>query len=168
MRVWVYVPTALALGAAAFFATTAIASDLPKEGTFKLVGNAHGTGKIMPPGNPADVGLWEEMGKAQIAELLVNDGEMRCFGISETINGVHKTPNGYCFITAKDGDQLVLRINDVADPHSISVYKCSGDLIIGTGKYKGIVGTVTFAAHTSSEVTGYTNHIDGQGNYKIP
>jgi hypothetical protein len=98
----------LALGAATFFATTAVAGDLPKERTFSVAGMASGNWKVVPEGSPWFVGLWDENGKIT-GEGLLKDMSWRCFGVPESIAIPFKT-SGYCTGTDQDGERVLFRI----------------------------------------------------------
>jgi len=166
MRGWVDLSSALALGAAAFFAASAVAGDLPKEGAFSI--GSLGTGKFqeMPPGNPAMVGIWDETRKST-SEGLLKDMEWRCFGASEVTDGF-KTPNGYCVGAAQDGDQVVFRITTEKPSFGSEVERESGVSIAGTGKYKGIVASYKDICQIIGPANAYRARCLGEGTYKLP
>jgi len=86
MRGSIYRSSALALGLATILATTAIASDLPKQGTFSVASKASGSYQEIPPANRSQVGVWDETGKI-IGDGLLKDVAWRCFGMPEITGG---------------------------------------------------------------------------------
>jgi hypothetical protein len=168
MRAWAYRLSALALGFATIFATTARASDLPKQGTFSVASKATGSYQEIPPRNPSEVGVWDETGKI-VGDGLLKDMAWRCFGMPEIIDGNFKDMIAYCVGTAQDGDQVVFGTKWEKTTILAVSAQVSGYSIDGTGKYEGIVATYKAKCYFGGMgITNYTDDCDGQGSYKLP
>jgi hypothetical protein len=167
MRLQAHLSSALALGAATFFATMAIASDLPKQGTFSVASKATGSFQTFS-GYPSEVGVWDEPGKI-IGDGLLKDMAWRCFGMPEYVDGNFKDMTGYCVGTAPDGDQVVFGTKWEKTTILAGSAKVSGYSIAGTGKYEGIVAAYKADCYFGGAgLLVYTDDCDGQGSYKLP
>jgi hypothetical protein len=168
MRLWAHLSSALALGAATSFATMAIASDLPKQGTFSVASKATGSFPVISQVDPFDVGVWDEPGKI-VGEGFLKDIAWRCVGIPEIIDGKFKDMAGYCVSTDSDGDQVVFGTKWEKTLIFDMYAQVSGYSIAGLGKYAGIVATYKANCFFGGKgITDYTDDCDGQGSYKIP
>jgi hypothetical protein len=168
MRAWAHLSSALALGAATFFATMAIASDLPKQGTFSVASKATGSYQGIGHVDPIDVGVDDETGKI-VGDGLLKDMAWRCFGMPEFIDGNFKDNVGYCVSTAPDGTQVIFGIKQEKRTQFAESAQVSGYSIAGSGKYAGIVATYKAnCLYSGRSPLDYTADCDGQGSYKLP
>jgi len=162
--------SAVTLAAAMLFATTAMAADLPKEGTFSHATYHFGTWKGTMVGKGQFLGSWDHNGLS-IGNGITDHLSWHCWGLSETQNGINQG-NGYCVATDPDGDQI--GGTTVAEKYASNAKTFRGlaTFTAGTGKYAGISGSFTYVCHgnefkAAAEGT-YLAHCDGQGSYKLP
>ena len=80
-------------------------------------------------------------------------------------SGIGDSFTGYCLFTDKDGDKFVEPINRQA-----GATKGTATLTGGTGKYKGIEGSLEFQDVVLAETApGHYNNIGKNiGSYKLP
>ncbi len=159
--------SAVALAVATFFTTTAIAGDLPKEGTFSVANQTSGSYKQHTTVNNSYGGVWYETGKI-VGDGILKDMAWSCFGMPEFIDGTFKNYKGYCVGTAQDGDQVVFRITVETSPVLAASSQVSAYSTEGSGKYKGIVATYKATCVSGGTPIGYTKDCNGEGSYKLP
>ncbi len=168
MQLWAHLSSALALGAATIFATMAIASDLPKQGTFSVASKATGSYQGIGHIDPIDVGVDDETGKI-VGDGLLKDTAWRCVSMPEFIDGNFKDNVGYCVSTAPDGAQVIFGIKQEQRTQFADSAQVSGYSIAGSGKYAGIVATYKANCDfVGKSPLDYTDNCDGQGSYKLP
>lgn len=168
MPSWAYLLSALTLGATTAFATTAIASDLPKQGTFSVASKAKGAYQEISQVSPIEVGVWEETGTIG-GEGLLKDMMWRCVWMPEVSNGSYKDMVGYCVSTSPEGDQVVFGTKW----QSMTIFSPSAQVvgysIAGNGKYSGIVANYKANCEIfGGAITDFTDTCDGQGSYTLP
>lgn len=151
------------LGALLAFVPPSSAEDLPKQGSFAVTYSAAGT-------------LTRTIDFADGTKVVANEARMIATndagqGIFHNATGeclgvrAGDSRNGYCVFTDKDGDKFV-------EPWNIApgAKKGTATLGPGTGKYKGIDGTLEWEVVTSlPAATGTYNFIGKKrGTYRLP
>src|SRR5271165_4915733 len=170
MRPRTCLPSAFALSIAVFIGTSAIAAELPKEGSFKGFYSASGTLKPVPLGKERVFLVYDENG------LSVTDGFLdrmtwHCWGLGEYGNGMGQE-HGYCVMTDPDRDQIGMSWGTEKHAAGQKDLTTKSTLIGGTGKFAGISGTITVVHHGNE----FRTAVDGtfvtydtiEGNYKLP
>jgi hypothetical protein len=135
----------LAVAATMALGATALAADLPKEGTFSGTFSSAGTYKAYPVGKDRTLVTWDENG------LSVGNGAFdhmtyHCFGLANIANGMEQD-QGYCVGTDPAGDQVVVEPAGEKRPTSAKSFGEIGTITAGTGKYTGISGGYTAVNH---------------------
>jgi hypothetical protein len=148
---------------------TAMAADLPKEGTFSGTYSAIGTGKLIKVGDRS-LYIFDENG-IQVANSVPEHMTFHCWGTSETANG-EAVNQGYCVASDPSGDLMEGTFND-KHKQGDKVFKGLFSLVAGTGKYNGITGTCPNEHHGMemfrpvAEGT-YVSYVTFACNYKLP
>jgi hypothetical protein len=159
------------LGAAIFFGATALAADLPKEGTFNGTFYGVATIKATPIGKERVLVALENNGMT-IGTGLIDHMGWHCLGTVDTTRGMAEW-NAYCVGADLSGDQVAL---DLASDGRYSVEaksaKFSGKWTTGTGKYTGISGAYSGECLQNAfrplvEGTGLDS-CTVHGDYKLP
>ncbi len=162
---------ALTLTAAMTFGATAMAADLPKEGTFNATYSAFGTIKVTTIGKERVMFVFDENGLTR-SDGFLDHMTTHCWGMAEFVNGVG-APHGSCVSTDPDGDQISIdfahekwRTLNEKNAHA------SATITAGTGKYTGITGGWTYVAHVNEFRTAvegtYAVDCTNSGSYKLP
>jgi hypothetical protein len=151
---------AVALGAAAFSAIPAIATD---EGTVAAKITSTDTPlKIIPVGKSGDrVFVEEEQGTIE------RDGDThpwRCVWTTLEDQSYAFDARGYCIETDQQGDQIVFKTTSKG---SGGAGNDAEEVTTGTGKFAGITGKITFTCQFAGGIN-YTASCDAQVNYKMP
>jgi hypothetical protein len=158
--------SAVAAVAAALFATTAIADEIPKEGRF--------TSKVTTTGSLLQANF---VGKGNAVNVYEENGTVEGSGGSHKIHCVvlvpfiHDTvvePHGYCIETDQDGDQIVARTTSGTRPLSAAIGHSAGEVMLGTGKYAGMASSSTATCRFAGDMTKYSANCDVDGIYKMP
>ena len=160
----------LVLTAAMAFGATAIAADLPKEGTFTATYSAVGTTKSSPLGEARWFGSWDEDGLS-VGSGLFDHFTWHCWGVSEGMKAIG-TVHGYCLGTDPTGDQIATE--DISDGKVdlTKPFTVASTFTGGTGKYAGISGKSTDDCHgpefkmPEGRYVQYCPTI--KGSYKLP
>ena len=84
---------------------TAIAADLPKEGTYSATYSGYGTYKATPVGKERLLLVFDQNGLS-VRNGIMDHMTQHCWGVGDFINGMGGT-HGYCVATDPTGDQLV-------------------------------------------------------------
>src|SRR5215510_8492506 len=92
---------AAALIAAMFLGSSAMAADLPKEGTFTYTYSAAGTAKATPDVKERVLVAWEENGLS-VGDGLIDPLTWHCWGLEDIAKGMAQA-NGYCVRTDPAG-----------------------------------------------------------------
>jgi hypothetical protein len=162
--------SAFTLSTAMFFGVTAMAADLPKEGTYSGTYSGFGTVKATPIGKERLLIVWEENG------LLLTNGmfdhtTVHCWGTSDSAKGVVQD-QGYCVVTDPAGDQIVQIPISEKRPLDQKSYGVSITQSGGTGKYAGISGDEHDVCHSGEFKPAtdgtYLQYCTFQGSYKLP
>ena len=159
MRLQVYLSSAFTVGVATFLSATAIAGNLPKEGTFSVTSKGNGTFQRLPPELRFRVGVYDETSVIS-GDGLFKDMRWRCIAVPDTIVGGYKA-TGYCAGIDQDGDQVLFRTTSDNG-------RSSGTSLGGYGKYKGITASYTAVCRPEGSDSGYKIDCDGEGSYKLP
>jgi hypothetical protein len=80
-------------------------------------------------------------------------------------------PLGYCVETDQDGDQILRRATSGTRPLSVPTGYTSAEVVIGTGKYAGMMSSLAATcqfAGKENDPTHYSVTCDVQGSYKAP
>jgi hypothetical protein len=157
------------IGTISGFAVSAVAADLPKEGTFNGTYTGIGTYKTIKIGDRA-LTRFDENG-VQVTNGFANHVTFNCWGTNEVTNG-EAVSQGYCVGTDPTGDLIEGKFTN--DKHTVGdkAFKGSFSFVAGTGKFAGISGTVA-NVHSGAEfrplVEGtYVSYVALEGNYKLP
>jgi hypothetical protein len=150
-------------GAVLTFAPLASAEDLSKQGSFAVTYTAAGALT-----HTIDFGDGTKVGANENRMIATNDAGQGIFhnttGECIGLKG-GETRNGYCVFTDKDGDKFV-------EPWSLApgAKKGTATLGPGTGKYKGIDGTLEWEVVTNLPASTGTYNFIGKkrGSYRIP
>ena len=161
--------SAFTLSTSMVFGATAMAADLPKEGTFSGTYSAVGTSKTIPIGKERLSLMFDENGLT-VDEGLFNHFTWHCWGLGDYTNGMGQD-HGYCLGTDPAGDQIALNWVDEKHPLDQKTVPGSFTLTTGTGKYAGITGSATYTSDGSEFRSGgdlYFGHNTHHGSYKLP
>jgi hypothetical protein len=171
MRPRTCILSAFTLSTAMFFGISAMAADLPKEGTFSGMYSSLGTAKAIQIGKERLLLDLDENGQS-LGKGLVDHMAWHCWGTGDFANGVGQY-RGYCVGTDPVGDQIVGSFAsektalDAKGPVNGSL-----TLTTGTGKYAGITGVLTYVYHGNEfhPLAGgaYLAYGTQQGSYKLP
>jgi len=158
--------SALALGAAAYIATPASATEPPKEGTckFKLSTEGKQIFTIIDSARLDGVASWDENQK--VIENCEGWPSMtrHCFGLNELTKG---SPRGYGFCVAKDadGDSIVWKVL----PHNVdSTDQIPNEVLMASGKYAGMSGKESATCKFGGSPMDYNGTCDIEMSYRIP
>jgi dienelactone hydrolase len=146
--------SAVAVAAAALFATTAIAD----EGTVTAKVTSTGTPLQTIPVGGDRVFVSEEKGTIERG----GPHPWRC--VWTTFETASYDARGYCIETDLDGDQIVLKTTSEGSGGAGSG---AGEVAMGTGKYAGVTGKIAFTCQFSGGIN-YSVNCDQQVSYKIP
>jgi hypothetical protein len=171
MQVRTCILSAFTLSTAMFFGISAMAADLPKEGTYSGTYSSFGTAKATAIGKERLLVAFDENG------LTLTNGfgdhmTWHCWGWADFTNGMGQG-QGYCVATDPAGDQVVWNFGpDEKHAPDQKSWNGSGTYTTGTGKYAGISGSGTYVIHSNefrpaAEGT-YLNYATIQGTYKLP
>jgi hypothetical protein len=139
-------------------------ADLPKQGTFTITYTIAGT---TPASFDTGGGKWTYIFDSRLIATndagagLFNNMSGHCIG-----SGMGGSITGYCLLADADGDKFVEIINRAA-----GAPKGTGTLTGGTGKYKGIEGSLEFqeGGPLADTAPGQSNLVGKKkGSYKIP
>lgn len=162
--------SALALSTAMFFGT-AMAADLPKEGTYSGTYSSFGTFKATPIGKERLLVTFDENGLS-VTNGLLDHMTWHCWGGADFRKGLGQA-SGYCVGTDPSGDQIAYDFSDDAK-RSLDQKSWNGTstLTTGTGKYAGISGQFKTVLHPgefrpATEGT-YFQYVTLEGSYKLP
>lgn len=151
------------------FATSAMAADLPKEGTFNGTYTAIGTYKATKIGDRV-LNIFDENG-VQVTNGFGDHFTFHCWGTNEIANG-DSTSQGYCVGTDPTGD--LVEVKFAWDRHATGEMAPKGPAtyVAGTGKFAGISGDIALVGHSGEfrpPVEGtYVSYVTFAGNYKLP
>lgn len=157
---------ALALGATVCSATTAIPTELPKEGTckFKVLVEGKQVITTIDYAKLDGVAAWDET--QEITENCPGWPPMtrHCFGLNEIRKG-QEFAYGLCVAKDANGEGIVWKLL----PHSVeSVDKIPDEVLMASGKYRGMTGTSVSQCTFGGNPTEYTGTCDVEMTYKIP
>jgi hypothetical protein len=150
----------------------ALASDLPKEGSYSGIFSAYDSTKPLFMGKDRSLILFEANG-ISFGKGIIDHLTWHCFGIIDVVSGVGQN-KGYCIGTDPGSDHIIFEfLTDKFPFPSDKPLNVTVKITSGTGKYTGITGghTYTYEGNTSKTETDGTffDHgpIEG-GNYKLP
>ena len=161
--------SAFTLSTAMFFGT-AVAADLPKEGTWTATYSAFGMAKATPVGKERLLLTYDDNGLT-VGDGLLNHMTWHCWGLGDYTSGTGQD-HGNCVGTDPAGDQIAIDWNIGKHPMDQKLVNGSFTLTTGTGKYAGITGSATFAddGNEFKPATDgtYFAHNTNKGSYKLP
>jgi hypothetical protein len=152
---------ALVLVPFAAFGTSALAGDLPKQGTYSTTWTFSGPYTVIELGEDKyswmsefTFVVWNNSGAG-----VLHDMSGHCDGL-----GVGDAGNGYCALVDADGDKIYWAFTDVGGG------KGSATLEGGTGKYSGIQGNEEYEfVYTPDAPEGtFHGHGGSKGSYTLP
>ena len=156
---------------AAVLSTSAVASDLPKEGKVSATYNSVGSYKPITAGKNLGAWIFDESGFS-VAEpnTLFDHITWHCIGVGWVINGEVRA-KGNCVGTDPGGDQIFLDFTGEPGRADATMISGQGTFVDGTGKYAGISGGDMYVLHgpeykTATELT-YVQYGNLEGNYKF-
>jgi hypothetical protein len=155
--------SAVMAGATILAASTAIADEMPKEGTYLGTSSSKGvvTQSYTVGKGEGFVVLYDEYGTTSGGE------KQHCFGLSQAVKGVEQAM-GYCISTFPDGDQVLIKTTTEPRPVNTPTMHGTDQAVMGTGKFAGITATDTFTCQQSGDGTQYTSNCEAKGSYKLP
>jgi hypothetical protein len=148
---------------------TAVAADLPKDGTYKAVYTSSGMIKPVAVGKDRLLLVESDEHGLTVGEGILDRMTWQCWGMGDYTKG-YGHDHGYCTGTDVAGDQLVDEW--VLADHALdqTTFKITDKFTGGTGKFVGISGggvsTVDSGFHSPEGF--YTVRIEMQGTYKLP
>jgi hypothetical protein len=160
----------ITVGAIFGFAVSAVAADLPKEGTFSGTYTATGTYKTTKIGDRRALQSFDENG-VQVTNGFADHTTFHCWGLQEAADG-EAVEQGFCVATDPSGDLFATKFT--LDRHKLGVSgrKGTASFIGGTGKFTGVTGTIAVVLHGAEFrplVEGtYVSYVNIEGNYKLP
>jgi hypothetical protein len=162
--------TAVTLNTAMAFAISAIAADLPKEGTYKGTYTSFGTIKFIAVGKERVLTVWNENGSS-ITDGFLDHVTWHCWGTGDFVNGVGQE-QGYCVGTDPAGDQIADNVQTEKHALGSKTFVAPDMWTGGTGKFAGVSGGGPVPCHPgdfkpATEGT-YFLSCDMQGSYKLP
>jgi hypothetical protein len=156
---------------AMFFGISAMAADLPKQGTYSGTLSGFGTTKATQIGKERLLMVYD-LNALDLTNGLLDHFTWHCFGLVDTTNGMTQY-RGYCVGTDPAGDQVVG--DDVSDgkyPQDAKSFSGMLTLTTGTGKYAGISGSQKYICHLPdfrpATVGTFFQYCTQSGNYKLP
>jgi hypothetical protein len=159
----------LTLTAAMAFGATAMAADLPKEGTFSGTYSGFGTAKVTPVGKDRTLVVWDSNGLT-VGKGIWDHVTWHGFGLEDITSGTGKL-HGYFVGTDPDGDQILVNMPEVTQVIGGNNSTVTLMLTGGTGKYSGIGGSFKSlcASGLRTAVEGtYADSCANEGSYKLP
>jgi hypothetical protein len=166
-----YILSALTLSSGIAFGATAMAADLPKEGTFNGTYSGFNTFKAITVGKEWLLSVVDVNGLT-VGNGFLDHATWHCPILYNVASGMGQW-QGYCVVTNAAGDQVVTTsVSDGKFPADAKSYSGSGTFTMGTGKYTGISGGWTAVFHgpdfrTPAEGT-ITDYGEMKGSYKLP
>jgi hypothetical protein len=167
MRLPIVTSIVLSLGVTG--AITAMAADLPKEGTYKATYTSASPIELIPVGKERVFIVWtNEIGQT-VSDGFLDHVTWRCWGMGDHTKGVGQD-HGSCVATDPSGDQLVDDWKSEDYTFGQKMLKITDKFTTGTGKYAGITGGGTSTIDTGFHAPPGTFAIHGemQGTYKLP
>jgi hypothetical protein len=156
------------VGAVGLCSATAMAADLPKQGTYNGTYTAIGTYKATKIGDRT-VNIFDENG-VQVTNGFADHMTFHCWGTNQIANG-ESASEGHCVATDPTGDLLETRFS-LQRALVDKIAKGSVSLVAGTGKFAGVSGTSAFENHVGEfrALTDgtYVTYVTLEGNYKLP
>jgi hypothetical protein len=132
----------------AVLSTAAVASDLPKEGTFTTTVSIVGTYKAITLGKNLWAAIFDDT-ETTIGGGLMDHLTWHCMGVNSGING-QQGAKGNCVTTDPGGDQMF--IDFTSDPAATDAKVVTGKstFVEGSGKYVGVTGSYRWNLHTTA------------------
>jgi hypothetical protein len=159
--------SALALGAPAFLAIPATATELPKEGRCKYKVSTEGkqSFEIIDRVRLDGVAAWDENQKSSEACGAFPPMMIRhCFGLNEITGGAAVT-HGYCVERDADNDAIVWKVA----PHAVDATDAiPTEVLMATGKYKGMNGKAVSKCAFGGTPENYSLSCDVEMTFKFP
>lgn len=90
-----------------------------------------------------------------------------CFGFGE-LDGKFAVSTGYCIDTDQDGDKIVWKLPPSKYPQYSTTSSYSSDVLMSSGKYKGMSGKSTWACVYSGSFTTAVGVCDVEMTFKFP
>jgi hypothetical protein len=165
------IPSAFTLSVAVLFGLTAMAADLPKEGTFEVTYSAFSTVKESTLGEGQLVVAYDQNGLTA-GNGILDHMTWHCIELVGIASGMVQWQSR-CVGTDPAGDQIASEgLSDGKYAIDAKSYRGKGRFTTGTGKYSGIHGDWTFVGHSpefraEAEGTG-VEFGPLQGRYKLP
>ena len=164
---------AITLGLAIIFFVAFIQisyAEMEKEGSFSGTNFYAGSHKIIPLDKEHFVLSYENFG-VRVSDSTAgpfNAMSSHNIGVIYFENGVGKT-RGYLTNTDKDGDKIIWEINEDAAQMAPNPTKGKGEIMEGTGKFKGIQGSMEYTRWTLRPAEEGTHQAFSKfkGTYKI-
>ena len=151
------------------FAASAMATDLPKEGTFSGTYTGFGTYRTIKIGSDRALNVFDENG-AELTNGFADHMTWHCWGTGEVANG-EAVEQGYCVGTDPTGDLLEAKVADAKHPLMAKTRKATVTYVAGTGKFTGISGAIEIVLHAGFRplIAGtYVIYATEEGSYKLP
>ena len=161
--------SACTLSTAMLFGTAAMATDLPKEGTYKGSYTSFGTIKFIAVGKERVLTVWDENGLS-LTDGFLDHVTWHCWGTGDFTKGVGQE-QGYCVGTDPAGDQIADNVHTEKHAIDSKTFVAPDMWTGGTGKFAGVSGGGPVPCHPgdfkpATEGTYFLN-CDFQGSYKL-
>jgi hypothetical protein len=160
------------IGVATYLVLPATSAELPKEGTCHLKVEVEGKKDFDRSSSVGPNGItgWDEThtltgdcGQTQWPSM-----NEHCFGFDKLIGDFAFT-NGYCLGTDEDGDKLLWKFGPLKYKQISSVITGAlSEVLLSSGKYKGISAKSTSDCSYSGSLTQWSGHCDVDMTFKFP
>ena len=135
MRVGIFILSSAAI----IVGSSAIAADLPKEGTFKGTYGSSGEIKVIVVGKERALMSWHDERGQSVGEGFLDHMSWLCWGGADFVKGTGQL-QGKCVATDQNGDQIVDDLSSETYSPTDKSFKVFDKFTSGTGKYEGISG----------------------------
>jgi hypothetical protein len=158
-------------GAVMSFLLPATSTELPKEGTCHLKIKVTATQTLDQLSSARDgILTWnetDEATKVDCGQIQWPPVKEHCFGLGE-LDGQFAISDGYCIDTDQDGDKIVWKIPPNKYPQYTTTLDYSSDVLMASGKYKGMSGKSKWACVYSGTFTTSLGDCDVEMTFKFP
>ena len=157
--------SALSLVLFAAFGASALAGELPKQGTYSLTWTFSGPYTAVEIGEDQwawsstfTVIIWNDAGEGFMHDLSGN-----CVGLGSEAPDAPFTETGYCSYEDADGDQLFEYFYETEEGKGTATY------VGGTGKYAGVQGSDTYEYTTTPDAPEgtFNGYGHSEGSYTL-
>jgi hypothetical protein len=171
MRLKRFLFPVFSFGGIVFLLSPATPTELPREGTCHLKIKVRAKQTLDQLSSARDGILsWDENDEA----TKVDCGQTQwppmkehCFGSGE-LDGQFAVSTGYCIDVDQDGDKIVWKLPPSKYPQYTATLNYSSDVLMASGKYKGMSGKSNWACVYTGSFTASLGECDVEMTFKLP